>query len=101
MNWKTILYFIITLIIGVVIGGFGTKTYYDPEYVQANKTVDSLIAVDIERKNNFDKVLQLPMNEINEIRKSIQKRDENFKNDTVIPTSNELILRARAVIDAN
>lgn len=98
MNWKFILYSVVLVAVGAAIGGFGTKTYFDPEYQQANKTIDSLIAVDIERKSNFEKVLRLPVQKVNERRKSIQNRNENFKNDTIMPTDDELIQRARAAV---
>jgi hypothetical protein len=97
MNYRLIIYTVAVLLIGMAIGGLGTKTYLDPDYVQANKTIDSLIAVDIERKKNFDKMIMAPQEIINKKRQQIQQRDEEHKRDTTVISDNELIQRARSI----
>lgn len=96
MNWKIILGFVVVFILGLLLGNVGTKQY-DPEFTGAVKTLDSIQAVEKERKRVFDSVLSRPRAAIKEKREKLKQRQDEFKNDTIMPTDDELLRRARAV----
>lgn len=106
MNWKFWTYSIVVLLAGLVIGG-GTMHWYQKNKIEkskmeiqdANRIIDSVSVANIEQKRIFEKQMDRYESIINSYRERLNIRDENFRNDTIMPSDDELILRARAAAD--
>lgn len=105
-NTKLILYAIAILILGLIIGGLITYRYSNNRIEMAElkkneafRTIDSLKIVEKANKEATDKILYALDRNILNYKNNLNKRDESFKNDTTILSSNELIQRIRSKVN--
>lgn len=99
MNRKLIAYSLGLILIGGAIGYFaGPKVDGTEKLVnEALKSKDSALVVANENKAITEMVLKNSNQKISQVRTRLKKRNEDFKNDTIMPTDGELIQRARAI----
>ena len=103
MNWKFLTYSILVLVIGLVIGGGGMHWRQNNRIKKAemkiddaNRIIDSVSVANIQQKKVFHQEFIKYESIIQSYRERLNIRNEDFKNDTIIPSDDELILRARA-----
>lgn len=104
MNAQRILYALVILVIGLVLGGSGTFWWSNKKIEKANmeisdaqRVTDSVVTANIEQKKFYEKAITKLTVAIANSRTNLKQREDDFKNDTIIPSDDELIQRARAV----
>ncbi|AGO49146.1 putative alpha-amylase [Cellulophaga phage phi39:1] len=97
MNTKLVIYFILVLVIGFGVGWFSAPTADNT--IVIDKTIDSLNVVNKVKDQVLDAFLKERLKGVNDIETKIFIRNENFKIDTTVIDSGELVKRARAIID--
>ena len=99
MNLKLAIMFVTILLAGIAIGAIGQRAYAREEFDSAVKLADSLQTVEAERQRVFDIFIKEKGGKVKQVQTRIKKRNENFKNDTTILGSSELLQRIRAIND--
>ena len=103
MNWKFIIYSIVLVLLSGFVGYFfGPKVDGSEKlFREALKKVDSTNIVNFERQKAYEDILKRTGPIIKQRQTNLKKRDEDFKNDTIPISDDELIQRARAIIRNN
>lgn len=104
MSTKLILYSIGLLILGLVIGGFAAYRFSNDriekserKIIDSQRIIDSVESANKEQKRLFNRQLNQKNTAIEYYRARIKTREDDFKNDTIIPSDDELIQRIWAI----
>lgn len=108
MNWKFWTYSIVIFVAGLLVGGVVSMRYQNNRIEKAelklddaNRVIDSVSVANIEQKKIFEKELNRYGSIIQGYRERLNIREDEFKNDTIVPDDDELIRRARIVTGNN